>query len=139
MTKVYDAEGCILGRLASVLAQEILHDDEDVRVVNAEEAIVTGEENDVFDKYRQKYERGTTRKGPHFPRAPDRIVKRTVRGMIPYQKSRGREAYKRLKCFIGVPDGLDAEDAQTPEDARPASPAEHVRVAEISDQLGAKV
>jgi large subunit ribosomal protein L13 len=139
MTKVFDAEGCVLGRLASTLAQEILHDDEPVKVINAEQAIVTGEKNDVLETYRNKYHRGTERKGPHFPRAPHRLVKRTVRGMVPYDQPRGREAYERLKCYIGVPDDVDAADAEIPEDAKPQSVREHVTVAEISRDLGAKV
>lgn len=139
MTKVFDAEGCVLGRLCSTIAQEVLEEEEPVEVVNVEKAIVTGEKNDVFDRYRDKYHRGTQRKGPFFPRAPHRLVKRTVRGMVPYDKPRGRQAYKRLKCHIGVPEEVDASEAQVPKGAKPDTPPEHVTVAEISRQLGAKV
>jgi large subunit ribosomal protein L13 len=139
MTKVFDAGGCVLGRLASQLAQEILHDDEPVKVVNAEQAIVTGEKNNVLETYRNKYHRGTERKGPHFPRAPHRLVKRTVRGMIPYDQARGRNAYERLKCYIGVPEDVDESEIQSLDDAQPKSVREHVTVAEISRDLGAKV
>jgi large subunit ribosomal protein L13 len=139
MTKVFDAEGCVLGRLASSLAQEILDDEEPVKVVNAEKAIVTGEKNNVLETYREKYHKGTTRKGPHFPRAPHRLVKRTVRGMVPYDKPRGRNAYERLKCYIGVPEDVDADEVQPIGDAQPKSAREHVTVAEISRDLGAKV
>ena len=139
MTKVYDAEGCVLGRLASHLAQEVLDEEEPVKVVNAEKAIVTGEKDNVLETYREKYHKGTSRKGPHFPRAPHRVVKRTVRGMVPYDKARGREAYERLKCYIGVPEDVDPDDAEAIEDARPETVREHVTVAEISRDLGAKV
>ncbi len=139
MTKVFDADGCVLGRLASNLAQEILHEEEPVKVVNAEKAIVTGTRDNVLDRYREKYERGTQRKGPFFPRAPHRLVKRTVRGMIPYDEPRGQQAYERLRCYIGVPDDVDESDVQALEDAIPKSVREHVTVAAISRDLGAKV
>ena len=32
------------------------------------------------------------------------MVKRVIRGMIPnYREGRGREAFKRVKCYIGIP------------------------------------
>lgn len=137
--KVYDATGCVLGRLASSAAETILNDEEELAIVNCERAIVTGDKDKVLRRYRDKYNRGTARKGPHFPRVPHRLVKRTVRGMIPFQKPRGREAYKRLRCYIGVPDELSSDDAETPEDAQPKSVTSFVEVGDISEHLGAKV
>lgn len=140
MAKVFDATGCVLGRLASAAAQQILDDeDEKLFIVNCEKAIVTGDSETVFGRYREKYQRGTARKGPHFPRVPDRLVKRTVRGMIPYEKPRGRNAYKRLRCYIGEPEDIPSEDAETPEGAQPKSVTQSVEVADISRHLGAKV
>lgn len=138
MTVVYDATGCVLGRLASTLASDVL-DGEEVRVLNAERAVVTGERTDVLDRYRQKYQTGSQRKGPHFPRTPDRIVKRTVRGMLPHDQAKGREAYKRLKCYIGEPEEFDDADPEPLEGLEPGERTERVEVAEISEHLGAKV
>lgn len=140
MVRVYDATGCVLGRLATNVAQTVLDDeDEEVAVVNCEKAIVTGDREDVLERYKEKHQRGTQRKGPFFPRVPDRLVKRTVRGMLPYKKARGRDAYKRLKCYIGVPEELSDADAETPEEAKPKSVTSSVEIAEISRFLGAKV
>ncbi len=138
MTTAYDATGCVLGRLATHAAQDVLGGDE-VVIVNCEDAIVTGRKNDVLERYKKKYEAGTQRKGPHFPRVPDRLVKRTVRGMLPYDKPRGREAFKRLRCYIGEPEEVGDADAEVPEDARGDTHRPHVTVAEISRFLGAKV
>lgn len=138
MTNVYDATGCVLGRLATHAAQDVL-DGEDVVIVNCEKAIVTGDKEDVLERYEKKRNAGTARKGPHFPRVSDRLVKRTVRGMLPYSKSRGREAYDRLRCYLGVPDELGDVDPTTPEGARPENPRSVVEVGEISQFLGAKV
>ncbi len=138
MVTVIDADGCILGRLASNVAERLLAGEE-VAIVNAEKAIITGDKDEVFAKYRAKHTRGTQRKGPFYPRVPHRLVKRTVRGMIPYQKPRGREAWKRLKCYIGVPPELEGTEAESLEEAKPRSVTSHVLVEDISRYLGAKV
>lgn len=138
MTRVFDATGCVLGRLASATA-ETLQDGEEVAIVNAEKAIVTGGRDNVLERYREKYQRGTQRKGPFFPRVPDRLVKRTVRGMLPYKKASGRQAFERLRCYIGVPDQFQDADPETPEKAKPKSVTSSVEIAEISRHLGAKV
>ena len=39
------------------------------------------------------------------------MVRKTIRGMLPYRKHKGREAFKRLKVHVGVPREL--QDAQT--------------------------
>ena len=44
--------------------------------------------------------------GIRRPKAPDRILKRTIRGMLPIKKPKGRNAYKRLRVYIGVPEDL---------------------------------
>lgn len=138
MTNVYDATGCILGRLATQAAQDVLAGEE-VIIVNCERAIVTGKKKDVLERYEKKRNAGTARKGPHFPRVPDRLVKRTVRGMLPYNKARGREAFDRLRCYLGVPEEIGDVDPITPEDALPDGPRSTVEVADISRFLGAKV
>lgn len=105
---VIDAEGAILGRLASEIAAR-LKDGETVHVVNAERAVVSGDPEETYEKYRQKREAGSIESGPDFPKAPDRIVKRTVRGMLP-NGADGREAFKRLRTYRGNPDGLETDD-----------------------------
>lgn len=139
MTKVIDATGCVLGRLATSAVETVLHEEEPLAIVNCEKAIVTGDREEVLARYRQKHTRGTQRRGPFFPRVPDRLVKRTVRGMLPYKKSRGQAAYDRLRCYIGVPEELADEDAVQPAEAQPKSVTSAVEVGEISRSLGAKV
>ena len=43
---------------------------------------------------------GTSLKGPKISRKPDRLLKRMIRGMLPWNKSRGRDAFKRLRCYV---------------------------------------
>lgn len=106
---VYDGENKILGRLASQITQDLL-DGEQVRVVNAEKIFVTGRKKELYQIYKEKRERGKQRKGPYYPRRPERIFKRTVRGMLPYQQPRGRKAFKRLRAYIGVPSEFEGKD-----------------------------
>ena len=149
-TYVYNAEDKVLGRLASTVAKQLISakkagEDTRVIIVNAEKAIVTGKRTSVMSDYRAKYELNHARKGPFFPRMPDQILKRTVRGMLPYQKnSSGRGALRALRVEIGtpsdlsgdLPDGCEWGDSSKIE--RPL-PQRFVRLGEISKELGVNV
>ena len=108
MTKVINAENKILGRLASYVASEV-RNGEEVRIVNSEEAVISGDEKKVFADYKQKYDRGRRDTGPYFPKRSDKILKRTVRGMLPKEKKSGREQHSRLKTYLGVPEEFEGE------------------------------
>jgi large subunit ribosomal protein L13 len=136
--RVLDATGAVLGRLASRVAEAAL-DGEEVRVVNAELAVVTGNRGEVLERYRRKREAGTQRKGPHPPRTSDRLVKRTVRGMLPTEQAKGEDAHARVRCYLGVPEEFEDADIETLEDLEPSPRAERVEIRDISEHLGAKV
>jgi large subunit ribosomal protein L13 len=106
---VYDADGQILGRLCSIVAKQLLKG-ESVIVVNAEKAVISGSPKATKEQYAEKVRRGDPYKGPFFPRMPDAILRRTVRGMLPWHKPTGRKVYKKLKVFIGVPGELTKEE-----------------------------
>ena len=91
--------------MSSRLAKELLKGEE-IIVVNAEKAVISGNPKWKVGHYRQKYERGDPIHGPFFPKQPDRILKRTVRGMLPWDRTKGRIAHKNLKVYVGVPDEL---------------------------------
>ena len=111
-TYVFDADGLIMGRLASASADLLLKAaredrDDKVIIINAEKAIVSGRPRAVLNTYHKKYELNHARKGPFYPRMPDMILKRAVRGMLPYQKkSSGRRALRNLRVEIGIPSHL---------------------------------
>ncbi len=107
--RIIDASNHILGRLSSYIAKRLL-EGEKIVVVNAEKAIITGNPENVFERYKEKYDRGSKEKGPYFPRHPEKIFKRTVRGMLPWKSKRGREAYRRLRVFIGIHEQLKGKD-----------------------------
>jgi large subunit ribosomal protein L13 len=136
---VLDATGLVLGRAASLIAKRLLNG-EHIVVVNAEHSVVTGDRAMVLETYRANRARGSKRTGPHFPRYPDRIFRRTVRGMLPHLKTRGQEAFERLEVHIGVPPALQGVSRQSLEGAR-ARPAlrRPITLQEISRLLGARV
>ena len=51
--KIIDASNCILGRLASSIAKELLNGEE-VHIINAERAVISGTKNRVFGEYIEK-------------------------------------------------------------------------------------
>lgn len=137
--KVVDASGLVLGRAASVIAQRLLSG-EHIVVVNAEKSVITGGRSMVVAHYTAARARGSVRTGPHFPRYPDRIFRRTVRGMLPHLKTRGKEALDRLEVHIGVPPEYQGTAAETlpVAKARPALGAP-VTLAEVTVLLGARL
>jgi large subunit ribosomal protein L13 len=136
MVTIIDADGAVLGRLCTVVAKRLLNGEE-IAVVNSEKAIVTGKKDMVKAHYKHEREVGTYRKGPFYPRMPDRLVKRTVRGMIPYQSPHGRVAYRRLKCYIGVPIALKNQPVEKVPTAQ-KKVANFMTIQEICKFLGAK-
>lgn len=105
---IIDATDLIAGRLASYVAKKLL-EGENVEIINAEKAIVTGTKKAVLDHYKEKVERGDPHHGPFYPKAPERILRRMIRGMLPHKQARGREVYKRVKCFQGNEENKKAE------------------------------
>lgn len=95
-----------MGRLASVIARKLL-EGKRVVVVNAERIVVSGSKRSIVREYKEMLEIGTLRnprRGPKHFRRPDKIFKDVVRGMLPKNNYRGREALKRLKVYIGFPE-----------------------------------
>jgi len=147
-TYVFDADGLVLGRLASTVADMLLTSaradrDDKVVIINAEKAIVSGSSRSVLQNYHDKYALNHARKGPYFPRMPDMILKRTVRGMLPYQrKSSGRRALRNLRVEIGCPSHLtsDLPEGHVTGDTskiRKSLPESFVSLGDISASLGA--
>jgi large subunit ribosomal protein L13 len=122
-----------------VIAHRLLKG-ERIVVVNAERSVVTGSRSNVLGFYIANRARGSVRSGPHYPRYPDRIFRRTVRGMLPHLKTRGKEAYDRLEVFIGVPPPLTGAPRQSIDLAR-ARPSLRppLTLEEITRLLGARL
>jgi len=101
---VINAENAILGRLASFVAKQALKGEEIV-IVNCEKAVITGRGEKIKEEFLEKRKRiGSSQKGPKYPKESYKVVKRTIRGMLPdHRKGRGKEALKRIKCYNDIP------------------------------------
>jgi large subunit ribosomal protein L13 len=107
-----DATGLILGRLGSAVTKRLLQG-EYVIIVNAEKAVISGKRISRVKEARKFLETGHKGHGPYHSRRPDQIVRRVVRGMLPWRKPKGRQAYRRLRVFIGIPDEIKDRNLET--------------------------
>jgi len=136
---VIDASGLILGRMASVVAKRLLLG-ELIVIVNAEKATVSGKRLSRVREAKAFLEVGHLGKGPFHPRRPDQIVRRTVRGMLPYRLPKGQAAFKRLRVFLGVPLELRDVRFQTiPEADVGKLKCSYVTVGAFAKEIGYKV
>ena len=133
--KVIDAKNAVLGRLASMTAKQLLNGEE-IAVVNAEKAIVTGNPTSIREKYLRLRRIGNPHHGPFYPTKPDAIVRRTIRSMMPYKTNKGRIAFKRLRVYVGVPEQLAKEGKENI--ANKLIRSNFITVKEVSKTLGWK-
>ncbi|MFQ3476056.1 50S ribosomal protein L13 [Halonotius sp. F2-221B] len=133
---VIDARDCILGRVASEVAQQALDGDR-IAVVNAEDAVITGNPESTMETYRKRAEVGSD-SGPYYPKRPDRIFKRAIRGMLPYKQDHGREAFENVRVYLGNPYDEDGEVLDGTSLDR-LSNIKFISLGEISEKLGANV
>jgi large subunit ribosomal protein L13 len=107
--EVYDAKDKVLGRVASVVAKQLLNG-KSIAVINAEQAIITGNKEVTVARYKVRLnlqEKENPDHSPYWPRRPDMLVRRIIRGMLPYHKKpSGKDAYRRLMVFQGEPKEL---------------------------------
>ncbi len=104
-----NGDGIILGRLASKAAKLLLEGNT-VNIFNAEKVVMSGHLKFIINKYKEKVElkdKANPENSPYISRRPDLFVKRVVRGMLPYRQPKGKTAYKNLKVYMGVPEGME--------------------------------
>ncbi len=132
-----NAEGHILGRLATEVVKQ-LKSGEDVQIINAERCVVSGRKEQIIAAYQQKKDRGQRYFGPFYPRLPDRIIKRTIRSMLPDTKQ-GGDMLQRLRVYVGEPAGVPTEDAVYIDNALKdrLSRDRYVTLGEIAQHIGA--
>ena len=97
---VYDGTDAVFGRLASLVAKDLLKGN-DVDVLNCEKIIVSGDKKLLAKKILAKKEMGSggSLKGPKYPRVADRLVKRMIRGILPWDRMKGRDAYRKFRAY----------------------------------------
>lgn len=137
---IVDAEGQILGRMASLVAKMLLMGQK-VVIVNAEKAVISGNKQSIIEEYKEDVLSKKTwkkpEKGPKKYRRPDLIVKRVVRGMLPYKQWKGRMAYKNLRVYIGVPEEyVDKPKVKFPEADASKLARRYITVGELAKEVG---
>lgn len=136
--KIYDVSGQILGRIATRIAKDLLNG-ETVKIVNCEKAVISGDPKVTEKHYLEKRRRGDPHHGPFFPRTPKGIVRRTIRGMLPFHSPKGREAFRRLRVFVGIPDDLEKKEFIRIKEADVNKlRCKHITVGNLSLALGSK-
>ena len=133
---VINAEGLILGRMASQVAKKLLNGEE-VIIVNAEKSVLSGKKKSKVAEAKQFLEVGAPERGPFHYRRPDKIMRKTVQGMLPIKQQKGKAAFKRLKVFMGVPEDLKDRKADTFAEAQAAKlKGPHFTLAELAREIG---
>jgi large subunit ribosomal protein L13 len=119
---VIDAEGLVLGRLATEVARLLRgkhkanftpHVDcgDNVIVVNAEKVVLTGKKmTDKIYVRHSGYPGGQTFQNPQdiLAKYPERLVEKAVRGMLPKNKL-GRQLFRNLHVVIGGEHKFEAQ------------------------------
>lgn len=136
---IINAENLVLGRLSSLAAKKALAG-EKVDIINSEKSIVIGTKSNILKKYHRKRKMGRPHVGPFFPRRPDLIVKRTIRGMLPYKQEKGKKAFKNIKCYMNIPSSFKDKKTETFSSAK-LSPniLKFITLKELSKELGWQV
>uniref|UniRef100_A0A7J3ZLB5 Large ribosomal subunit protein uL13 n=1 Tax=Fervidicoccus fontis TaxID=683846 RepID=A0A7J3ZLB5_9CREN len=142
-TLIVDAEGQILGRMASRIAKLLLQGYK-VVVVNAEKAVLSGDPQMVIGGYSKMFSvrnyRNLEKQGIRRERSPQRLVKSAIKGMLPYKKPKGRGALKNLRVYVGVPEEFKGrEKIRFPEADASKLKCKSILVGQLARQLGWRV
>jgi len=122
---VVDANGAILGRLASMIASRLrgkhnplftphIDTGDHVIVINAEKIVLTGKKLEKKQYYRHSGYIGGLKSitaGKLLEKKPEDLVRFAVKGMLPKNRL-GRSLFKKLKVYSGA---NHPHEAQNPE------------------------
>jgi len=136
---IIDSTNIILGRLATYAAKKALLG-ETVRIINCNKAVITGDKIVTLKKFKERRDKGDAKFGPFYPKTSERIVKRAIRGMLPYKQPKGRMALERIKCFNNVPEDFQDKKVETIKgaDIGKLSDLKYLYVGDIAKHIGAK-
>jgi large subunit ribosomal protein L13 len=131
-----NADGLIVGRMASEVAKKLLNG-EKVVIVNAEKAVISGKKKSKVAEAKKFLEVGAPMQGPFHYRRPDKILRKTVRGMLPFKQPKGKTAFKKLKVFMNVPEDLKNQTMITVKEAQAAKlKGPYFTLGELAKEIG---
>ncbi|MCE4603840.1 MAG: 50S ribosomal protein L13 [Aeropyrum sp.] len=137
---VVDGAGMVMGRLASIVAKLLMLGWK-VHVVNSEKIVLSGDPTMVVNSYRRTVlgvrSHFSHKWRPKRPRTPQRLFKHAVRGMLPKNKAKGRQALSRLRVYVGVPESLKGKEVtRFPEADASRLGSTYVELGVVARQLG---
>ena len=137
---IIDASDLLLGRLATVVAKKALLG-ETIDIVNSEKVVISGNKDAVFGKFKQRTKRTVPLMGPYIHRSPDRLLRRAIRGMLPYKQKKGSDAFGRVMCWKGVPKPFEGHEFVSIKEAHidKLPNLKFVTLGEVSKYLGGKI
>ena len=102
--KIIDGKGAVLGRLASYAAKQALKGEE-IFILNCDKIKISGNKKNIKGNFEAKRKKGgSSQKGPKISKLSEKIVKRSIRNMLPnFREGRGRIAYNKIKCYNNIP------------------------------------
>jgi large subunit ribosomal protein L13 len=137
--EIVDASNLILGRMASYVAKKAL-DGKSIVVINAERAVISGTKERVVARAKLKLKTrtlGNLEKSPTHPRKPDGYVRRVIRGMLPWKKTGGKNAFHRVKVYVGTPSEYQDRPVTTVADANASKlRVPYITIAQLSGEIG---
>lgn len=133
---IIDAKHMVAGRIGTFAAKQALQGEE-IAIINSELAVISGTRERVLEHWKNKYARGVPRKGPFVSRMPDRFLRRLIRGMVPHHQPRGREAFKRIMCYIGAPK-IDGKVVKLEGASAEKLPGKYITIGQVCTALGGK-
>ena len=66
-------------------------------------ALLRYKEENILERYSEKRKVGGYGQKPFFSSMPEKIMKKTIRNMLPFKHGRGKDAFARIKCYSGIP------------------------------------
>ncbi|HLH86264.1 MAG TPA: 50S ribosomal protein L13 [Thermoplasmataceae archaeon] len=135
--KVIDGTNMVYGRLSSLVAKELLNGEEIV-VVNSDKVAVTGRRGFTIQKFKERLDIGSVRKGPYYPRTSNQILRRSIGDMLPKKTTHGKEALRRCKVYPGLPKEFSTASVVVLEKARNNKVSGFVTLGEIAKNIGGK-
>jgi large subunit ribosomal protein L13 len=131
-----NAEGQIVGRMGSKIAKRLLNGEE-IIILNAEKAIISGKRKSKIAEAHLFLEVGAPERGPFHYRRPDRYLRKSIRGMLPFKQAKGKSAYKRLKAYMGIPVEFKDQPMITFEEASSADlKGPYLTLGELAKEIG---
>ena len=106
---IIDCRDHLLGRLASIIAKQLL-EGQRVVAVRCEALVCSGSIHRNRIKFLQFIKKRTNtnpKRGPIHFHSPCKVLWRTIRGMLPHKTCRGEQALLKFKSFEGIPAPYD--------------------------------